>query len=160
MVYDEAGGIRLIDWTKQGRPTVLFLFEPRAFAATLGGKEPAVAGGTADWLDADQSVLGAVRGSRWAVWDTRSTAGGGPAMTGEAWTGSAQGNYFRCALPCSRSVVLLRRALPRWCPTDQRLFALASSSPEASSQGNAVHVYRTSFPQCWLIVAPFVLAAG
>ena len=53
----------------------------------------------ADWMPRDQNVFGCVGNGRWAVWETQTTGGGGPARTGEAWSSDAKGTHFKCVYP-------------------------------------------------------------
>lgn len=97
MVYDANGSIKLIDWTKPGRPIVMCLIEPRTLVNQLNCLRP-VGGdgmGMADWKADEADVFGALNGNRWAVWDMRSTRAGTPLATGEVWGGSVSADVLR-----------------------------------------------------------------
>ncbi|KAI8461460.1 WD40-repeat-containing domain protein, partial [Phakopsora pachyrhizi] len=132
MIYDSTGTIKLIDWTKPSRPIILSLFEPRTMIEKLHGTRQMDQDriGSADWKSDEVDVFGGLSGNRWAVWDLGSTKAGNPIATGDAWGPGVVADRFR------------------WCPTNPRLFALSSSSPNASSAGfGAIQIYYTAFPQ-------------
>ncbi|KAG0147543.1 hypothetical protein CROQUDRAFT_655926 [Cronartium quercuum f. sp. fusiforme G11] len=130
MVYDSTGTLKLIDWTKPSRPIVISLHEPRTLIRKLNSPGELERFGMAEWKTDEPDVFGAVKGNRWFAWDLRLTKGGNPIATGEAWGGGVVPDVFR------------------WCPTNPRLFALSTSSPNASTMGGgAIQLYYTSFPQ-------------
>jgi len=131
MVYDANGTIKLIDWTKPGRPIVICLIEPRTLVNQLNCLNPVGdCLGMADWKADEADVFGALNGNRWAVWDMRSTRAGTPLAAGEVWGPSVVADVFR------------------WSPSHPRMFAISSSSPHAANSGTgAIQVYYLSFPQ-------------
>ncbi|KAH9817190.1 WD40-repeat-containing domain protein [Melampsora americana] len=131
MVYDSTGTIKLIDWTKPNQPILLSLIEPRSLIRKLnsiGSDSPPF--GMAEWKIDEMNVLGSINGKRWSVWDLRSTLAGNPMATGEIGNGDLIPDTFK------------------WCPTNSRLFALSSSSPNTFTSGTGpIQIYFTSFPQ-------------
>ncbi|MBW0481442.1 hypothetical protein O181_021157 [Austropuccinia psidii MF-1] len=129
MMHDTSGTIKLIDWTKPNHPILIYLIEPRTLINKLhshnaGGERI----GMAEWKINEADVFGALTGNRWAIWDLRSMRAGTPMAVGDAWGPGVVADVFR------------------WCPTNPRLFALSTSSPNASTSGiGAVQVYSTSF---------------
>ncbi|KAI7966650.1 hypothetical protein MJO29_002398 [Puccinia striiformis f. sp. tritici] len=131
MVYDANGTIKLIDWTKPDRPIIICLIEPRTLVNklhSLGHASDRL--GMADWKVDEADVFGALNGNRWAVWDMRSTSAGTPLAAGEVWGPGGVADEFR------------------WCPTNPRMFAISTSSPNASNSGSgAIQIYYLSFLQ-------------
>lgn len=132
MVYDANGTIKLIDWTKPDRPIIICLIEPRTLvnklhSLTSGGDRL----GMADWKVDEPDVFGALNGNRWAVWDMRSTRAGIPLAAGEVCGPGVVADVFR------------------WCPSNPRMFAVSTSSPNAAKPGvfGAIQIYYLSFLQ-------------
>ncbi|EGF97946.1 uncharacterized protein MELLADRAFT_84142 [Melampsora larici-populina 98AG31] len=131
MVYDLTGTIKIIDWTKPNQPILLSLIEPRSLIRKLNSTHLfSQRFGMAEWKLDEVDVFGAINGNRWSVWDLRSTKAGNPMATGETGSQDVIPDVFK------------------WCPTNSRLFALSSSSPNSFTSGiGAIQIYFTSFPQ-------------
>ncbi|KAG9103327.1 hypothetical protein FRC06_011383 [Ceratobasidium sp. 370] len=139
LVADSRGAVSLVDWagmeTEEGTPDewrrqrIVELMDPKRVAEGITGvrtagvpRNSSLSGG-ADWKPDDPNIVGATYGSRWMIWDLRRLQGGKPVATGEGFlTG---GHRFR------------------WCPTDENLFAVSTTSPVP---GAAIKVYHISFP--------------
>ncbi|PLW14046.1 hypothetical protein PCANC_01991 [Puccinia coronata f. sp. avenae] len=133
MVYDADGTIKLIDWTKPTRPIIICLIEPRTLVNSMSLADGRL--GMADWKVDEADVFGALNGNRWAVWDMRSTRAGTPLAAGDVWGPGIIADVFR------------------WSPTNPRMFAVSTSSPNAASSGaGAIQVYYLSFLQSPRIV--------
>jgi hypothetical protein len=164
MVYDANGAIKLIDWTKPDRPIIICLIEPRTLVNrlySLGHASDRL--GMADWKVDEADVFGALNGNRWAVWDMRSTRAGTPLAAGEVWGPGVVADVFRSVhvyrvppdyLSLSPSLLTFAEGShdfckSRWCPTNPRMFAISTSSPNAANSGSgAIQVYYMSFLQC------------
>ncbi|CAE7205857.1 unnamed protein product [Rhizoctonia solani] len=139
LVADSRGTVSLVDWagaeTEEDAPDgwhrqrVVELMDPRRVAEgitgvrTSGVPTNSSLGGGADWKPDDPNIIGATYGSRWMIWDLRRVQGGKPVATGEGFLSG--GHRFR------------------WCPTDENLFAVSTTSPVP---GAAIKVYHISFP--------------
>ncbi|KAF8610567.1 hypothetical protein BDV93DRAFT_540306 [Ceratobasidium sp. AG-I] len=139
LVADARGAVSLVDWAgaetdeeeveEWQRQRVVELMDPRRVAEGITGVRTSgvplnssLTGG-ADWKPDDANIIGATYGPRWVIWDLRRLQGGKPIAAGEGFlTG---GHRFR------------------WCPTDENLFAISTTSP---IPGAAIKVYHISFP--------------
>lgn len=141
LVADSRGTVSLIDWAgaemdedvpgaeEWHRQRVVELMDPRRVAEGITGVRTSGVplnsslGGGADWKPDDPNIIGATYGPRWMIWDLRRVQGGKPVATGEGFLSG--GHRFR------------------WCPTDENLFAVSTTSPVP---GAAIKVYHISFP--------------
>ncbi|EUC62084.1 Smg-4/UPF3 family protein [Rhizoctonia solani AG-3 Rhs1AP] len=139
LVADSRGTVSLVDWAGAEaeedapdgwhRQRVVELMDPRRVAEGITGVRTSGVpmnsslGGGADWKPDDPNLIGATYGSRWMIWDLRRVQGGKPVATGEGFLSG--GHRFR------------------WCPTDENLFAVSTTSPVP---GAAIKVYHISFP--------------
>ncbi|KAF8682478.1 Utp21 protein [Rhizoctonia solani] len=139
LVADSRGTVSLVDWAGAeadedipdgwSRQRVVELMDPRRVAEGITGVRTSGVpmnsslGGGADWKPDDPNIIGATYGSRWMIWDLRRVQGGKPVAAGEGFLSG--GHRFR------------------WCPTDENLFAVSTTSPVP---GAAIKVYHISFP--------------
>jgi hypothetical protein len=85
--------------------------------------------------------IGATYGPRWMIWDLRRVQGGKPVATGEGFLSG--GHRFRLDFNMICIQVVKLNLLVRWCPTDENLFAVSTTSPVP---GAAIKVYHIAFP--------------
>jgi len=132
LVSDCRGSVFLTDWRSDppdGDPddcrhaTVVELVEPRALADALSGVS-VYSGMTsaAAWRMDNTDIIGAVYGSKFAVWDLSHLHGGKPTATGSSF--SEGGHQFR------------------WCPTFPEYFAISTRSP---LKGAHLHIHNTAY---------------
>lgn len=144
LVADARGSIFLTDWRSDPdendeqagsswrwrNASVIELVEPRAVAG-MSTKWSA----SASWRRDNPDFVGAIYGSRFALWDLSKLQGGKPTVTGSTFTEG--GDRFR------------------WCPTYPEFFAVSSNSPQ---KGAIIHVHNTDYvpmePTAVLTIAP------
>ncbi|KAL7283116.1 hypothetical protein ACG7TL_002541 [Trametes sanguinea] len=117
LVADCRGSIFLTDWRSDPpeneqdswrNSSVVELVEPRALADSLAGPSAQWSGSVAWRRDPSADFVGAAYGSRFALWDMGSLAGGKPYVTG---TSFAEGGSTHCPLRIhnpTRIIVALR----------------------------------------------------
>ncbi|KAL1947489.1 hypothetical protein VTO73DRAFT_13213 [Trametes versicolor] len=131
LVSDCRGSIFLTDWRSDPdeneqdswrNSSVVELIEPRALADSLAGPSAKWSGSVAWRRDPSADFVGAAYGSRFALWDMGSLAGGKPFVTGTSF--AEGGSQFR------------------WCPTYPDYFAVSTSSP---AKGAVLHVHNVAY---------------
>ncbi|TFY53946.1 hypothetical protein EVJ58_g9153 [Rhodofomes roseus] len=130
LVSDCRGSIFLTDWRTEWEEdehdawrnsNVVELVEPRALASPVIGVKSKWTG-SVSWRRDSVDTVGAVYGSRFAIWDMGDLQGGKPTVTGVSFPEGG--------------------ALFRWCPTYPEYFAIASSSP---AKGAAIHLHNANY---------------
>ncbi|KAI0792941.1 hypothetical protein C8Q75DRAFT_864251 [Abortiporus biennis] len=130
LVADARGSIFLTDWRSDPdenqqlswrNSSIVELVEPKALADAVSGTKVR-SSGSAAWRSDSPDIIGAVYGSRFALWDLAKLQGGKPAVTGTSFPEG--GNRFR------------------WCPTYPDYFAISTNSP---TRGATIHVYNTTY---------------
>ncbi|KAL5490128.1 hypothetical protein ACEPAI_4961 [Sanghuangporus weigelae] len=127
LVSDTRGSVFLIDWRKDpsdsdkevfSHQSILELVHPRSLSDALANTSKSLFG-YASWRTDDPSIVGAVFGSEFAVWDMGKLKGGKPFAIGPAF--SEGGHKFR------------------WCPSLPEYFAISTSA--MTSNGGVISVY-------------------
>ncbi|THV08055.1 hypothetical protein K435DRAFT_959507 [Dendrothele bispora CBS 962.96] len=127
LVSDCRGSIFLTDWrsdpgeSPDDSSNIVELSEPRALSDASLGLALHLSGSVA-WHRGSADMVGAVYGSKYAVWDISKLQGGKPSAVGTTF--SQGGNKFR------------------WCDTHPEYFAISTQSP---LKGAIIQVYNSNF---------------
>ncbi|EMD34509.1 hypothetical protein CERSUDRAFT_159048 [Gelatoporia subvermispora B] len=130
LVADCRGSVFLIDWRADPdenpqdswrNSSIVELVEPRALADAATGLSNKWSAAVA-WSRGSPDIIGAVYGSRFALWDLLHLRGGKPHVTGTTFPEG--GNQFR------------------WCPTYPEYFAISANAP---GRGAVIHVHNTGY---------------
>ncbi|KAF5373005.1 hypothetical protein D9758_001760 [Tetrapyrgos nigripes] len=129
LVSDCRGSIFLTDWRSDPvdaqdgwhQPNIIELSEPRALSDVSLGHALHLSGSVA-WHKGSVDMIGAVYGSKYAVWDISKLHGGKPSATGTTF--SQGGHRFR------------------WCDTHPEYFAISTQSP---LKGAIIQIYNSNF---------------
>ncbi|KAK7447055.1 hypothetical protein VKT23_014266 [Stygiomarasmius scandens] len=127
LVSDCRGSIFLTDWrsdpveSPSGSTNIVELSEPRALSDASLGLALHLSGSVA-WHRGSADMVGAVYGSKYAVWDISKLHGGKPSASGGTF--SQGGHKFR------------------WCDTHPEYFAISTQSP---LKGAVIQIYNSNF---------------